>query len=88
MGFVFRIRNVHVHQQGYAGDLDSDRGFSQFLARLPDVSTQNNFIELKSGCCIALLGITERFQDALLKEYEAYRQRAQTLERLSGPPKV
>jgi hypothetical protein len=85
MGFVFRVRNSHVHQQGYAGEIADDRGFAQFLASLPDVATQNNFIELKAGSCIALLEIAERFHAALLSEYEAYRQRAQALERLSRP---
>ncbi len=83
MGFVFRIRNIHVHQQGYGGEIAQDKAFSQFLSSLPEVSTQNNFIELKAGSCIALLEITERFHIALLAEYEAYRQRASTLERLS-----
>ena len=86
MGFVFRVRNVHVHQQGYAGELADDKGFALFLATLPGVGTQNNFIELKAGSCLTLLEIAEQFNDALLREYEAYRQRSQTLERLSRPP--
>jgi len=80
MGFVFRIRNVHIHQQGYAGEIAQDKAFSQFLSSLSEVSTQNNFIELKAGSCIALLEITERFHSALIAEYEAYRQRALALE--------
>jgi len=88
MGFVFRIRNAHVHNQGYAGDIDRDNAFGHFLSSLPQISTQNNFIELKAGSCIALLEITERFNNALLEEYEVYRQRALTLERLPHVPQT
>lgn len=82
MGYVFLIRNSHIHQQGFNGDIENNRDFGQFLASLPNVCTQNNFIELKSGSCTALLNIAERFQNALLKEYEAYRERVCGLERL------
>ena len=86
MGYVFRIRNIHIHQQGFVGDVKDDRDFSQFLANLPNVETQNSFIELKLGSCVALLNIAEHFQDALLKEYEAYRQRVRALERFVRSP--
>ena len=88
MGYVFRVRNVHIHQQGYAGEIADDKGFSSFLSALPGVGTENNFIELKAGSCVALLEITERFHDALLKEFEAYRGRAIVLERLACAPKA
>lgn len=81
MAYVFHIRNAHVHQQGFSGEIENNKDFSHFLASLPNVGIQNNFIELKSGSCLALLNIAERFQDALLKEYEAYRQRVRALER-------
>lgn len=83
IGFVFRIRNAHIHQQGYDGEIAKEKAFSQFLASLPKVSMQNDFIELKAGSCIAFLEITERFHNALVAEYEAYRQRALAVERLS-----
>lgn len=86
IGYVFLIRNAHTHQQGYTDKIGSDSGFSQFLASLPDVGTQNNFIELKSGSCMALMNIVDRFQDSLLNEYEVYRKRAHTLERYRRRP--
>jgi len=82
MRFVFRIRNVHVHQQGYAGEISQDKAFCKFLASLPEVSTQNDFIELKAGSSTALLEITESFHHALLQEYEKYRKRKQALDNL------
>jgi hypothetical protein len=85
MGFVFRIRNVHVHQQGYASDLSKQTQFAAFLAGLPNVSTQNDFIELKEGSCAALLEMADRFHDAVLSEYESYRQRAVALEKVVSP---
>ena len=84
MANLFRIRNVHVHQQGYAGDLTKDKDFASFLADLPEVGTQNDFIELRAGSCFALLAIAEEFHESLLDEYEAYRLRAITLETLTA----
>ncbi|MGQ5490023.1 hypothetical protein ACUH78_14345 [Thauera sp. ZXT1-4] len=57
MAHVFRIRNVHVHQQGYGGEIANDREFSLFLASLPNIRIENNFIELRAGACTALLEI-------------------------------
>lgn len=74
--FLFKIRNAHVHQQGYVGELIHDTAFSHFLSSISGIDTQNNFIELKAGSCTALLEITERFHKALLKEYDEYRLRA------------
>ena len=88
MAHVFRIRNVHIHQQGYCGEIATDKEFSAFLASLPNVGTENNFIELKTGSCLALLDITEEFHEAILTEYEAFRQRALALERLSRAPEA
>ena len=88
MGFVFRIRNAHIHQQGYGGEIAKDNEFSKFLASLPNVGTENNFIELKAGSCLALLEITKEFHDALLKEYEAYRHRALAVERPTRAPET
>ena len=88
MGFLFRIRNAHIHEQGYAGDLSSSKGeaFRVFLAGLPGVNTHSDFIELRADSCLALLDITERFHHDLLREFEAYRQRALIMERLSTAP--
>ena len=86
MSYVFRIRNAHIHQQGFDADIAKNSEFAQFLASLPDVGTDNNFIELRAGSCPALLEIAEEFHDALLKEYEAYRQLASTTEHISSIP--
>jgi hypothetical protein len=80
MSYVFRIRNAHIHQQGHDSDIEKHKEFSEFLASLPNVGTDNSFIELKAGSCLALLEITEKFHDSLLQEYEVYRQRALTVE--------
>jgi hypothetical protein len=73
---VFRIRNIHVHEQGYARELPEDKRFLTFLQSLPNVSTDHNFVELRAGSCFALLDIVQEFQTAVLAEYEAYRSRA------------
>lgn len=88
MAHVFRIRNIHIHQQGYGGEIANDKEFSAFLASLPNVSIQNNFIELKAGSCIALLETGQEFHNAIVKEYGAYRQRALALERLPRAPEA
>ncbi len=88
MAHVFRIRNVHIHQQGYGGEIANDKEFSAFLASLPNVSIENNFIELKAGSCQALLEIAEGFHGAIVKEYQAYRLRALALDRLSRAPEA
>lgn len=74
IGFVFRIRNIHVHQQGHAGEI-SDQKFKNFLATIPEIGIEHDFIELNAGSCTALLNITKRFHDALLVEFSAYRKR-------------
>ena len=82
---VFRIRNIHVHEQGYARELPDDKRFASFLQSLPNVRTEHNFVELRAGSCLAILEIVQEFQTAILAEYEAYRGRAVALERLSRP---
>jgi hypothetical protein len=86
MSYVFRIRNAHIHQQGYDIDIATNQEFSAFLGSLPNVGTDNSFIELKAGSCPALLEIVEEFHNALLKEYEAYRQSVLAIERLTATP--
>ena len=82
---VFRIRNIHVHEQGYARELPDDKRFAAFLQSLPNVRTEHNFVELRAGSCSAILDIALEFQTAVLAEYEAYRARAVALERMSRP---
>jgi len=88
MTYVFRIRNIHIHQQGHGGEIAGDKEFSAFLASLPNVSIENNFIELKAGSCTAILKIAEEFHGAIAKEFEAYRHRALAIERLSRAPET
>lgn len=74
MGFVFRIRNAHIHFQGFDLKVDDDNKFRQFLTILPSVGVEYNFIELKAGACKAFMEIVEFFHEELIKEYEIYRK--------------
>jgi hypothetical protein len=84
MTYVFRIRNVHVHEQGYARGLSDDTKFLAFLKSLPNVGIDHDFIELREGSCTAVLAIAEEFQVALLAQYEGYRQRKLFIEDASS----
>lgn len=75
MGFVFRIRNAHVHFQGFDSKMDKDIEFRQFLTALPNVGIEHNFIELKTGSCEALMEIVECFHEEIIKKYEFYRKK-------------
>ena len=76
IGFLFRMRNAHVHEQGYVGEnLRSDREFGNFVSGLPGVATDNDFIELRAGSCVALLAVVQQFDEQLRDEYERYRHR-------------
>lgn len=83
MIFVFRIRNIHTHQQGFAGDRKGQERFFDFVGALPAVRIENSFMELQAGSCSKILEITEEFHAALLAEYEAYRLRSAAIERLT-----
>jgi hypothetical protein len=83
MVHIFRIRNIHVHEQGYARELPDDKRFLAFLQSLPNVGIDHNFVELRAGSCAAILSIAEAFQASLLAEYEAYRQRSLAVEKMS-----
>lgn len=78
--FMFQMRNVNVHEQGFFGNVNDFKAFKEFLDGLPNVKTSSNFIELKSDSCPALLQISERFHAELFSEYEAYRNRIIELE--------
>ena len=82
MAHIFRIRNIHVHEQGYARELPDDKRFLAFLRSLPNVGIDHNFVELRAGSCNAILAIAEDFQTSLLAEYEAYRKRSLVVERM------
>ena len=83
MAYIFRIRNIHVHQQGYAGEKKGQEKFYEFLLGIPSIKVENNFIELNSGSCQNLLQLTETFHSALVEEYNAYRIKSEALERLT-----
>jgi hypothetical protein len=75
IGYLFRIRNVHVHEQGYFLKFANDKEFVAFLNQLPNVRTRSDYVELQAGACPAFLSIAERFQTALFSEYQALRER-------------
>ncbi len=75
MGFVFRIRNAHIHFQGFDVKMDDDDSnkFRQFLSSQSDIGVEHNFTELKEGSCGPLIKIAECFYKDIVKEYENYR---------------
>lgn len=87
MGYVFRLRNILIHEEGYVG-ADRDRSLVNFLSSLPNFRIQNDFVGLQSGSCPALLDIAKRFSDALFAEYDVLIQRLRAAEtnQVSGAP--
>lgn len=75
MGFVLRIRNAHIHFQGFDVKMDDDSDFLKFLFSLPNIGVEYNFIELKAGACDAFLEIVDYFHKGLLQEYETFRKK-------------
>ena len=79
MGYVFRLRNILIHEEGYVG-AERDRSLVAFLSSLPNFKIRNDFVELQSGSCPALLDIAKRFSDALFAEYDVLIQRLRAAE--------
>lgn len=80
MGFLFNIRNIYVHEQGYIGDAQRNTRFMNFLKGLPNISIRGDFIELKANSCQSLLDISVRFHNELFDEYDKYKKEIISLE--------
>ena len=52
MGFVFRIRNAHVHKQGHDWGISSDKKFAEFMSCNRQAATHRAGTETGSGCLI------------------------------------
>lgn len=79
MGNIFRLRNILIHEEGYLG-AKRDQNLVNFLALLPNIKIQNDFVQLQSGSCPALLAVARRFSDALFAEYDILIQRLRAAE--------
>ena len=73
MGYLFRIRNAHIHFQGFDYKIEEDNDFFNFLSLIPSISFLNSFIDLKNGSCDLFLEITDNFLNDLLDNYSLYR---------------
>lgn len=80
MGFLFNIRNIYVHEQGYLGDMNKNIEFMTFLKKLPNISIRGDFIDLKANSCQHLLDISVRFHNELFAEYDKYKKEIISLE--------
>jgi hypothetical protein len=73
MSYIFRIRNAHIHFQGFDHKLEEDNDFKNFLSSIPGIRFLNSFIDLRQGACEAFLDISHEFLTDLLENYSSYR---------------
>lgn len=79
IGHLFRLRNIFVHEEGYAGQ-EKDGSLIIFLQKMPNIKLRSLHIELQAGACPALLEIAKRFTDEVFSEYAKLVLRLQNLE--------
>jgi hypothetical protein len=79
MGYVFRLRNIFIHEEGYIGT-EKDQSLVRFLSTIPNIKIQNDFVELQAGSCPALLQVAKRFTESIFAEYEVLIHRLRAAE--------
>lgn len=78
--FLFTLRNVCVHNQGFFHHVQGIDQFRTFLQSLPNIGIANDYVDLQTGSCLALHQISATFHQALFAEYEAYLARVRAKE--------
>lgn len=79
---VFEVRNVMVHEGGFAGGFKNRNKLVEFAAIAPGLALSNNHIEVKREFCEYCLASVSRFCDELHDAYHSFRETAFTLHKL------
>lgn len=79
---IFDVRNVVVHEGGFAGRYRNHKQIVAFAKTVPGLSLQNDFVQVKREFCEFCLASVGMFCDELHGEYEAYRASMDALSKL------
>lgn len=81
---IFEVRNVMVHEGGFAGGREHRKQLVDFAGQAPGLSLTNSHIEVKRAFCDYCLNVASEFCASLHQAYEAFRVTAQALEQMKG----
>ena len=79
---IFDVRNVMVHEAGFAGNNRNFKKIVEFAKLAPGLSLSSDHVEVKREFCEYCLTSVSEFCKQLHDSYEAYREAKSTLERL------
>jgi hypothetical protein len=85
---IFDVRNVMVHESGFAGAYRNHKKIVELASVAPGLSLRNDHIEVKRTFCEYGLKAVSEFCGQLHEAYEAFRATNQTLARLDGRSEV
>lgn len=88
MEFVFDIRNVMIHEAGFAGNYRNYNRIQQYAKDLQGISFEYDCIEIEKVFCEYCLKEIEKFCVELHEAYEAFRVTKLTLYNLENTKKV
>lgn len=79
---IFDVRNVMVHEGGFAGAYRNYKKMVDFAETVPGMSFSNGHVEVRREFCEYCLASVTKFCDELHAAYEAYRESAFTMHKL------
>ena len=80
---IFDVRNVMVHEAGFAGGYRNFKKIVDFASTVPGLGLSNDHIEVKREFCEYCLSSVSEFCRQLHEAYESFRATNETLERLA-----
>lgn len=79
---VFDVRNVMVHEGGFAGSYRNYKQLVIFATTVPGLSFNNGHIEVNREFCDYCILLVSSFVESLHQSYESFRATAHTLEKM------
>lgn len=81
---IFDVRNVMVHEGGFAGTYRNLKKMKDFAGRVPGLTFENSHIKVRREFCEYCLSVVTTFCDELHMGYESYRGAEFTMHRLDS----
>lgn len=82
MDRIFDVRNVMVHEGGFAGGYRNEKKLLEFSTKVPGLSFNNRHVDVNREFCDYCLTVISDFVESLHKAYETFRATAQVLEKM------
>lgn len=79
---VFDVRNLMVHEGGFAGSSKSRNKLMEFAGIAPGLALNHNHLEVKREFCEYCLALISKFCDELHNAYQSFREAAFALNKL------